>query len=57
MREQILKYGERSLKILDNRLDSIDVTREIKRTIALGEEFERNADQDISKMDGELRMV
>lgn len=54
MREQILKYGERSLKILDNRLDAIDVTREIKRTIALGEEFERNADQDISKMDGEL---
>ena len=54
MREQILKYGERSLKIIDNRLDAIDVTREIKRTIALGEEFERNADQDISKMDGEL---
>lgn len=54
MREQILKYGERSLKILDNRLDSIDVTRDIKRTIALGDEFERNADQDISKMDGEL---
>lgn len=54
MREQILKYGERSLKSADNRLDAIDVTREIKRTIALGEEFERNADQDISKMDGEL---
>ncbi len=54
MREQILKYGERSLKSADNRLDSIDVTRDIKRTIALGEEFERNADQDISKMDGEL---
>ncbi|MCF5827166.1 hypothetical protein, partial [Pseudomonas syringae] len=34
MREQILKYGERSLKSADNRLDTIDVTRDIKRTIA-----------------------
>ncbi|MBC3409817.1 hypothetical protein HU720_00660 [Pseudomonas sp. SWRI51] len=54
MREQILKYGERSLKSADNRLGAIDVTRDIKRTLALGEEFERYADQDISKMDGEL---
>jgi hypothetical protein len=54
IREQVLKYGEQSLKIIQNRQDAIDVTREINRTIRLGEEFERNADQDISRMDGSL---
>lgn len=54
MREQVVKYGEQSLKMIQNRLDGIDVTREINRTIRLGEEFERNADQDISRMDGRL---
>lgn len=54
MREQVVKYGEQSLKIIQNRLDSIDITREISRTIRLGEEFERNADQEISRMDGML---
>lgn len=54
MREQVVKYGEQSLKMTQNRLDGIDVTREINRTIKLGEEFERNADQDISRMDGRM---
>ena len=54
MREQVVKYGEQSLKMTQNRLDSIDVTREINRTIKLGEEFERNADQDISRMEGRM---
>lgn len=54
MREQVVKYGEQSLKMIQNRLDSIDVTREINRTIQLGEEFERTADQEISRMDGRL---
>ena len=54
VREQVLKYGEQSLKIVQNRLDSIDVTLEINRTIQLGEEFERDANRDISQADGRL---
>lgn len=54
VREQVLKYGEQSLKIVQNRLDSIDVTLEINRTIQLGEEFERNANREISQADGRL---
>ncbi|QXH59359.1 hypothetical protein [Pseudomonas azerbaijanorientalis] len=51
-REATVKYGQQVIRQIQHRMDSIDITREINRTIQQGEEFERTADQILSAQDG-----
>lgn len=51
-REATVKYGQQVIRQIQHRMDSIDITREINRTIQQGDEFERTADQILSAHDG-----
>lgn len=55
LRAATYKSGEGWLKVIQQRLDSIDLTQQRNRTIQLGEEFERKADSVLSRRDGELQ--
>ncbi|MGY2135865.1 hypothetical protein ACW9I8_04510 [Pseudomonas reactans] len=55
LRAATFKSGQGWLKVIQQRLDTIDLTQQRNRTIQLGEEFERKADSILSKRDGELQ--
>ncbi|MBF7981980.1 MULTISPECIES: hypothetical protein [Rahnella] len=60
IREGLVKWATAALKQNQDRLNTIDITGRINRTILLGEEYERDADQLISSqsaMLAELREI
>ncbi|KFE52443.1 hypothetical protein [Pseudomonas syringae] len=55
LRLATFKSGERWLRLIQARLDSIDLTQEKNRTVQLGDEFVRKADSILSQADAELQ--
>ena len=55
LRAATFKSGERWLKQIQARLDSIDLTQETNHTVQLGEEFVRKADSILCRADAELQ--
>ncbi len=54
IRESLIGWATTSLKINQDRLNSIDITLSINRAAQLADEYERNANQIIAAQEGEL---
>jgi hypothetical protein len=55
LRAATLKTGEQWLKQIQQRLDIVDLTQEMNRTVQLGDEFVRKADSILSGADARLK--